>query len=421
MNIWHFVLREIRHRKLSALLTAVSVGVATACLSGALVLLKADAASTEKALAAKQQAVEAAGADLEDAMRKIMKGLGFNVVILPKDQDLQEMHLTGMINKTMPEEYVDRLANSNIVTVNHLLPTVTKKLNWPEQNDLPIVLYGTRGEVPIAHRDPKKPLLDAVPRGSMIVGYQVGQKLSLTESSEVTLLGKPFKILKAHGERGSIDDSTVWINLGEAQEMLGMENLIHAIQALECHCAGDRISQIREEIISILPGTQAIERGAPALARAEARNQAKVSAQQSLDDEIESRGELRGQRERFASLLVPLATLGSALLMGLTTLANVRQRRQEIAILGALGLRSRQVLCVFLGKALLVGIVGAVVGLIAGALIGGALSGSGGGVGISGPTIAMSFGLAIGVALLGSWLPALSASRQDAATVLQED
>ncbi|MDB2327127.1 MAG: ABC transporter permease [Verrucomicrobiales bacterium] len=421
MNIWHFVLREIRHRKLNALLTAVSVGVATACLSGALVLLKADAASTEKALAAKQQAVEAAGADLENAMRKIMKGLGFNVVILPKDQDLQEMHLTGMINKTMPEEYVDRLANSNIVTVNHLLPTVTKKLNWPEQNDLPIVLYGTRGEVPIAHRDPKKPLLDAVPRGSMIVGYQVGQKLSLTAGSEVTLLGKPFKILKAHGERGSIDDSTVWINLGEAQEMLGMENLIHAIQALECHCAGDRISQIREEIISILPGTQAIERGAPALARAEARNQAKVTAQQSLDDEIESRGELRGQRERFASLLVPLATLGSALLMGLTTLANVRQRRQEIAILGALGWRSRQVLCVFLGKALLVGIVGAVVGLIAGALIGGALSGSGGAVGISGATIALSFGLAIGVALLGSWLPALIASRQDAATVLQED
>ncbi len=263
MNIWHFVLREIRHRKLNALLTAVSVGVATACLSGALVLLKADAASTEKALAAKQQAVEAAGADLENAMRKIMKGLGFNVVILPKDQDLQEMHLTGMINKTMPEEYVDRLANSNIVTVNHLLPTVTKKLNWPEQNDLPIVLYGTRGEVPIAHRDPKKPLLDAVPRGSMIVGYQVGQKLSLTAGSEVTLLGKPFKILKAHGERGSIDDSTVWINLGEAQEMLGMENLIHAIQALECHCAGDRISQIREEIISILPVLKRLNVGLP--------------------------------------------------------------------------------------------------------------------------------------------------------------
>ena len=203
--------------------------------------------------------------------------------------------------------------------------------------------------------------------------------------------------------------------------MLGMENLIHAIQALECHCAGDRISQIRQEIISILPGTQAIERGAPALARAEARDQAKVTAQQSLADEIESRNELRGQRERFAAFMVPLATLGCALLMGLTTLANVRQRRQEIAILGALGLRSRQVLGIFLGKALLIGVVGAIVGLIVGALVGGVLGGSEGGAGVDGATVALSFALAIGVALLGSWLPALIASRQDAATVLQQD
>jgi putative ABC transport system permease protein len=107
--------------------------------------------------------------------------------------------------------------------------------------------------------------------------------------------------------------------------------------------------------------------------------------------------------------------------MGLTTLANVRQRRQEIAILGALGLRSRQVLGVFLGKALLIGVIGAVLGGGAGALIGGALSGPEGSVGIDGSTIGLGFGLAIGVALLGSWLPALIASRQDAATVLQED
>ena len=423
MNIGHFVIREIRHRKLNAFLTAAAVGVATACLVGALVLLNADARSTEYALAERQKAVEDAGAKLQDSMRKIMKGLGFNVVILPKDQDLQEMHVTGTITKSMPEEYVNRLANSNIVTVNHLLPTVTKKLEWPEQNNLPIMLYGTRGEVPIAHRDPKKPLLDQVPRGSMIIGYQISQKLGLKKDADVELLGRPFKIIKAHDERGSIDDTTVWINLREAQEMLGMENLIHAIQALECHCAGDRIGQIRKEITAILPGTQAIERGAPALARAEARDQAKVTAEQSLAHEVESRRQLRGQRERFAALLVPLATLGSALLMGLMTLMNVRQRRQEIAILGALGLRSRQVLGVFLGKALILGLVGALIGLAVGYLMGSMLSDHvpGESLGLQSSTMALGLGLALGVALLGSWLPALVASRQDAATVLQQD
>ena len=351
-------------------------------------------------------------------MRKITKGLGFNVVILPEDQDLQEMHITGTISKSMPEEYVDRLANSNIVTVNHLLPTVTKKLTWPEK-DLPIVLYGTRGEVPLAHRDPKKPLLDAVPKGAMIVGFQIAQKLGLKADDQVELLGRAFKILKTHDERGTVDDSTVWVNLREAQEMLGMENLIHAIQALECHCAGDRIGQIRKEIMAILPGTQAIERGAPALARAEARDQAKVTAEQALANEIESRSQMRRQRENFAALLVPLTTMGSALLMGLMALTNVRQRRQEIAILGAVGIRSRQVLGVFLGKAIVTGFLGAVLGLTIGVLIG-ALIGGGAAV-LDASTIFLALGLALGVALLGSWLPAMMASRQDAATVLQQD
>lgn len=425
MNLWHFIIRELRHRKLNALLAAAVVAVATACLAGALVLLKADAQAAEAALSEKHEAVALAGAELEDSMRKITKGLGFNVVILPKDQDLQEMHLTGSITKTMPEEYVDRLAGSDIVTVNHLLPTVTKKLTWPEK-DLPIVLYGTRGEVPLAHRDLKKPLLDAVPEGSMILGFQIAQKLGIGIDDEVVLLGRPFKIIKTHDERGTVDDSTVWINLREAQEMLGMENLIHAIQALECHCAGDRIAQIREEITAILPGTQAIERGAPALARAEARNQAKVTAEESLAREAESRAQLRQRRESFAALLVPLTTVSGALLMGMMVLTNVRQRRQEIAILGAIGMRSRQVLAIFLGKALITGTLGAILGLAAGAAAGLSLSerATHGASWISlvdGSTVLLAFGLAIGVALAGSWLPALMASRQDAATILQED
>lgn len=418
MSIWHFVLRELRHRKLNALVAASTVAVATACLVGAMMLLKADAQATEIALAERQQVVEQAGAELQDAMRKITKGLGFNVVILPEDQDLQEMHLTGTITKSMPEEYVDRLANSNIVTVNHLLPTVTKKLTWPEM-DLPIVLYGTRGEVPLAHRDPKKPLLDAVPVGSMIIGYQIAQKLSLKVDDQVQLLGRPFTILKAHDERGTMDDSTVWVNLREAQEMLGMENLIHAIQALECHCAGDRIGQIRAEIMEILPGTQAIERGSSALARAEARDQAKVTAEQSLAAEISSRTQIRNQRENFAAILVPLTTIGSALLMGLMALTNARQRRHEIAILGAIGLRSRQVLGVFLGKAIITGLLGGVVGIIVGVVGSGLVNGSPGLPDTS--TVLLALGLALGVALLGSWLPAMMASRQDAATVLQQD
>lgn len=425
MSIWKLILLEIIHRKGNVALALLSVTAAVGCLIGTLTLLRVDQVRTDALLSEKEEAVAAAGAELEDAMRKITKGLGFNVVILPQDQDLNEMHLEGSLSKTMPEEYVARLAKSDIVTINHLLPTVMKKLTWPE-TDIPVVVYGTRGEVPIQHRDLKKPLLDAVPRGKMIVGFEIGEKLGLREGDETVLLGAAFSIAKRHSQRGTIDDSTVWINLTQAQELFGMENLVHAIQALECHCAGDRITAIRKEIAGILPGTQVIERGQPALARAEARNTAKETAEATLRREKKARTALRRERERFASIIVPGVLLASAMWIGFLAFTNVRQRREELGVLRAMGYGSQQILGLFLGKSLLVAVVGGVIGSVVGLCVG---------VGFGADTLDRSvlvgfftpihFGIAIVLSVFlsaaGSWIPAVMAVRQDPALVLQGD
>ena len=117
MKISRFIFREIAHRKLNFLLGVLSVVIAVSSLIASLTLLHADGIRTEEA-----------GNQLNDAMRKITKGLGFNILILPQDQDLNELHLEGIPSKTMPESYVTKLAESKIVTVNHLLPQVAGKV-----------------------------------------------------------------------------------------------------------------------------------------------------------------------------------------------------------------------------------------------------------------------------------------------------
>ena len=447
MSVWHLVLREISHRKLNFLLSVLSITIAVGTLVGAMTLLRADEIHTQSILADKKKEVEEAvsiraaavadaGKKLEDDYRKITKGLGFNILILPQDQDLNEMYVDGTLSKSMPEDHVKTLAESRIVTINHLLPIITKKIRW-EEYDRSIILTGTRGEVPLAHRDPKKPLQDLIPPGKMHVGFALHSHFKWKQGDKVNLMGKEFEITKLKPEQGDADDSTVWINLVEAQELLKMQNLVNAILALECNCATeDRIAEIRDDIAGILPGTYVIERGSSALARAEARMRAKESAQETLkstkeegaaaiDRERLSREKIREQRESLAEVLVPINLLASVVWIGFLTFGNVRNRASEIGILRAIGLRSRQILSIFLSKALVIGILGGAVGYFLGFGLGvvwGDLptSAESSSQLFSAELVWLSFVMAPILASMASWLPALFASRQDPALILQD-
>jgi len=429
MRLLTLVLSEIRHRWINFLLTALCVAVAVGALVSSLTLLKADELNTNGLLAARTAEVEKAGKALEDAARKIQKGLGFNILILPEDQDLAVFQAEDAPTTSMPEKYVDQLANSKIVSINHLLPIITKKIEWPEMKRT-AVITGTRGEVPLMHRALKKPLQDVVPEGTMIVGSlfaQAGQSDAPTVAvgDKVKLMGREFEITKIHPERGTSDDITAWINLGEAQELFGMQNLVNAILALECNCsAPDRIGQIRQEIAEILPGTQVLEQGKKALARAEMRTRAASLAEENLEQAKLHRDNVMAQRSELTSILVPLVVGIAATWIALLTLLNVRQRREEIGILRAIGLGAGQILQVLLGKSVLAGLVGGAVGVVAGFVVGSRLSE----LGDTPATqqlwqtgwFAAAFLAAPVLSMLAGCVPALMAAKADPAIVLAD-
>jgi putative ABC transport system permease protein len=302
------------------------------------------------------------------------------------------------------------------------------------------VLQGTRGEVPILNRGLKKMLLAAVPPGKAVIGSEVQKKFELEKGDTLTILGKDFEVTTINKQVGSIDDVTVWIDLKQAQRLLGMENLINAILALECGCAGDRLAQIRAEVGELLPGTQIIEEEAKALARAESRLKAKVVAEKALTDEKtagaaalkraeKTRVDIENRHAGLAGVLVPLVMLGCAVWIGFLAFGNVRQRQSEIGILRAIGLSSKQILALFLSRSLLTGIVGGLIGCGLGLLIG-LQFGAGDAAPISVSRLMESAELKTLIILapilapvfsaIACWLPAVMAAKQDPATVLQE-
>lgn len=426
MKLGRLVLREIVHRKLNFALSALGAAIAVATVLVVVALLGSYDRHSDEMIADMEKATGEQMKKLEDEIRNSMKGLGFNIYIFPKDQEMSEVYAQGFASKTMPEEYVTRLAESDIVTVNHLLPALTQKLEWPEQKRT-VILIGVRGEVPIGHRDPKSPLIDPVDKGKVVLGYELGRVSEIKTGDEITFMGRKLVVERVHDERGSKDDITLWMNLGECQDLLDLKGQINEIKALECNCATlDRLGEIRAELLQILPDTQIIETGSTALARAEARNQAKATSDAQIAGEKQKRDDLRAERARFSGMLLPLVTLFAMAWVGLLAFTNVRERIGEIGILRALGVKSNTVLVAFLGRAVLAGLLGALLGAVLFALLfpafrashfhGFELSSL-----VDGRTWLLSVVVAPLLAAVAAWLPSLLAAQKDPATILRHD
>jgi putative ABC transport system permease protein len=298
-----------------------------------------------------------------------------------------------------------------------LLPILQRKIKWPEF-DRTILLAGVRGEVPILQADRKKPLQEPVSSGAIVLGAELHRSLHLQTGDHVRLLGREFIVGKLHSEMGTKDDITAWINLREAQELLEQPGRINGIFALECVCAAESLSKVRAEIVRILPDTQVIEFQSQMLARAEARQRAATEARESLGREREYRARQRKELAHLMSVSVPLVVLGAGAWVGFLSLANGRERRVEIGVFCALGLRSSQLLCILLGRAFLMGIGGAILGAGLGLLI--SQTRHTPNPPLPGLWLLGTLAGAPLLAILATWLPAFHATQQDPAQVLHD-
>jgi hypothetical protein len=428
MTVWRLIGKEILHRKLNFALGVLSVMAASGVVVAQFTLLRAHDLSTERILQASQQQAESRLAKMEDDYRKYMKDLGFNLLILPKGQDLAEFWQSGFASTTMPESTVTDLANSGTALVQHLLPIVQQSIFWPEQKRN-ITLMGTRGEVPLAHRKPMEPMLLAVPPGKCVVGHELAQVLGIKQGQKITLRGTSFEVQQIRPRRGRADDSTIWVDLAAGQKLLGMEGRINAIEALKCHCKGVTVEQMRQEVAGMLDNkVQVILRENEVTVRANARDRAEAEHIQAIAAERASRAELRSRRESLAGVMVPAVLVLAAVWIGLLALTNVRERAAEIGILRAIGVRARLVVRVFFMRAMITGLAGAAIGYAAGLAVAVLVERSSPSLRVESAAalfeprlMAIVLVAAPLLAVLASWAPAMLAGRQDPAVILARE
>ncbi len=426
MNIAKLSLREIRHRKFNFGLAVLAIALATGSFIGSLTFLDLHDRQTEGIMREKREEARQIMADLREEMRKAGLDLSQNLLILPKEQNLRDYYAEDYAQEHMPEEYVDRLAESGMVLARHFLPSLRRRLEWPEKNRA-IILVGSRGQVPNIYMDARQPLVQSVPEQTIVLGSELARSLELEVGDSTTFMGRELTVHRVHDPRGTADDITAWIFLREAQELLGMEGRINAIMALECMCPIEGMTP-KQAIQEILPETQVIEMGTHMQAREDSRQRAAQETAAALDRVEQERAQERVAIQRLMAIVVPVVMVACVVWVGLLAYQNVKTRRFEVGLLRALGVDATRIVLLVLFKALATGIAGG----LAGALLG---FGGAGGI-VSGmqeegapwigahilwnpPLLILGLLAAVALTVLSTWIPALLAARRDPAIVLR--
>ena len=225
--------------------------------------------------------------------------------------------------------------------------------------------------------------------------------------------------------QGDISDAQLLLHLHDAQEVIGKPGRVHQILALSCKCKGDRLSAIRGELEAVLPDTRVTEDGKRATARELQRNLVVEKSRKQREMLKQDREATEQRLVRLLNAITPLVLGVAAIVVAAMAWLNVRQRRQEIGLLRALGKSSWSIAALFLGRSVTLGLAGGLCGAALGWLIARWIGAEILELGVD-SVGAAPWGLAIAtcigapvVSAIASYLPTLLAVAQDPAAALE--
>jgi putative ABC transport system permease protein len=363
----------------------------------------------------------------ERAVAIKLDNLGSNILVLPQAASVDDYYTADIDAPTFPEDYVERLATSMLAGVDNLSPKLTRRVKVA---GVPVILTGilpanelaskpiwqsaglagdelaltcgtspevTKGRSYVDEKLQRK-AIDSLAPTDVLVGSVAAERLRLSEGGTVLIEGRQFQAARVLPMTGTIDDSRVYAHLHVVQELLGTGSQVSAIEIMGCCSA---ISDgLLGKLRNILPDTRITTIG------------------QIVSTQIETN---RLMAKVSVILLVLIAMIGSISIANYMW-ANVEERRREIGTFITLGATRGSIYRLFFAKAVILGLLGGIGGYLLGTASAMVLGPQLAGLSVEPVPVYFlwSLGIAVAIALLGSWYPTFRATRLDPASILQE-
>jgi putative ABC transport system permease protein len=388
MNPLKLVFFELLYRKVSSIVILFTVVVASSVSVAIYTLSKAS----------------------ENETRKIMREQGLNLYIFPKGTNLIDFYSVNNTG-TFPDSYVDVLAESKTFdAVRHL--TGILQVKYPDWKDSfgsthQIVLFGYKNEAVQRFLSKQETMGFDVKKGTVHIGSRIAKNIQ--PGAPFIIQGEDgkaysFSVEKRLEEGRGIMDQGVSFNLGDLQKLLNMQGEINKIEALGCVCHDGRIKNARSQVQSIFSDLEVTE----------------------ISSIADARENQRAMMNKYGAFIIPFIIISCLLITGFLFYQNVNIRKREIGLLKAMGNSSSSILFMILFKAFILGLTGGIIGFFVGSWV----------AEYFGKEIFRFTALSIKPVwsifyytlvifpllwMLSSWIPALLATRIDAAKTLSEE
>ncbi len=337
------------------------------------------------------------------SMQLVMKNMGHNLLILPKEADPQNVYLCSEDQATFAQETVHALSQDRELLSKYYV-AVLQTRTMIESHEL--ILTGIE---PIARKDESRekgnmvrPLQDAEAR----LGSEAARRLGKKEGDRVEIQDRTFNVVEVLPAKADLDDCRVYVNLEQCQSMSGESGQIDFILAFLCLHAGslERSLEVQEQMLADhWPELRQISR----MDVAQGRYLARLTTQKSL------------------YYLLGIVALATVVVVAVTGLQEVNDRRHETGIMIAMGLSQTYIVSLYLFKTLVLAVGASVIGFLLGSLLAVQLTGSFLVVNTAPVTILWTqlpsvIGLTCLVAALAETLPVLKLVSLDPNSILAE-
>ena len=199
----------------------------------------------------------------EKAVAQELDALGANILVLPKSVTLQNYYSADMQGEEFPEEYVERLTQSNLQGVDNLSPKLSLPVEiqghkftltgiLPKSEFQAKAVWqmagvfsrpegcGTVVAIPgLTPVQPKETLvrtrvIETLNNTEALVGADVAGALGVKANDSISVMGKTFTVAAVLPQTGTVDDSRIFAHLHTVQQLAGKGRAINVIEIVGC-------------------------------------------------------------------------------------------------------------------------------------------------------------------------------------------